>query len=245
LLCAAVAAGEARAVELAKTAEALLKIESPFVGGLNRATAFEFLPDGRMIIVERDGAVRLRATDGKLTDAGRFAVSLASNEQGLLNVLPHPRFAENGLLFFYYSAPDNALPPSPIRPENRNRLVSVRLGDDGALEMHTQKILLQNLWGFSNHNGGALKPARRQALRRRRRRDVEPLRQLPDQRQRQDPALEPGRLDPARQPAGRTKGRALRDHDRGADRDLGVGPAKPLAHLGGPEERERLGGGRR
>jgi glucose/arabinose dehydrogenase len=126
----------------------LLNLETGYVDGLTEPTALAFLPDGTMVITEKGGAVKLRNSTGEVVEAGRFSVDTES-EKGLLNVLPHPDFEENRLLFFYYSAQDGT-------DEDRHRVVSVELGADNELDMESEEILVRDLRGPANHDGGAL-----------------------------------------------------------------------------------------
>lgn len=65
-----------------------------------------FLPDGRMLVTERPGRLRIVARDGRVGAplAGVPAV-YASNQGGLLDVVVHPQFADNRLVFFTFSEP--------------------------------------------------------------------------------------------------------------------------------------------
>ncbi|HYO97106.1 MAG TPA: PQQ-dependent sugar dehydrogenase [Polyangiaceae bacterium] len=143
-------------------AATLLNIDDGFIGGLMLPTALAFLPDGRIVVTQKAGAVRLFEANGMpaaVSTIGTFTVDTES-EKGLLNVLVHPEFATNRLLIFYYSAADGGTPP-PMgtgggSDNNRHRVVTIRLGENNMLEMATQKVLLQNLRGPANHDGGAL-----------------------------------------------------------------------------------------
>ncbi|HVK33755.1 MAG TPA: PQQ-dependent sugar dehydrogenase, partial [Burkholderiaceae bacterium] len=55
-----------------------------------------FLPDGRMLVTERPGRMRIVARDGRVSAplAGLPAV-FDNNQGGLLDVVVHPQFAEN------------------------------------------------------------------------------------------------------------------------------------------------------
>ncbi len=119
--------------------------------GLGPVTDLAFLPDGRAIIVEKTGAVRLRATSGALADAGSFPVDAAS-EKGLLGVAVDPAFASTRRLFFYYSASD-AAGGSDL---DRHRVVSVLLRADGTLDPASEQVLVRGLRGPANHDGGGL-----------------------------------------------------------------------------------------
>jgi len=65
-----------------------------------------FLPDGRMLVTERPGRMRIVSRDGRVGTplAGVPAVA-ASGQGGLLDVVVHPQFAENRLVFFTFSEP--------------------------------------------------------------------------------------------------------------------------------------------
>ena len=126
------------------------KIED-YVTGLGQTTDFAFLPDGRTIVTEKDGTVRVRKPDGSVVDAGIFPVNTTS-EQGLLSVVVHPDFATNHRLFFYYSAASSAGGTNL----DRHRVVSVVLKDDDTIDMSTETILLRGLRGPANHDGGGM-----------------------------------------------------------------------------------------
>ncbi len=129
-----------------------LKMEN-FVTGLGPVTDFRFLPDGRIVITEKTGAVKVRRTDGMVVTAGTFMVDTAS-EKGLLGVEVHPEFATNGILFFYYSAASNH--PIPGTNPDRHRVVSIVLKADNTLDMASERILVRGLIGPANHDGGGL-----------------------------------------------------------------------------------------
>jgi glucose/arabinose dehydrogenase len=74
--------------------------------GLVNPWSLAFLPDGEMLITERPGRLRV-VRDGTLLPepvAGVPAV-LAQGQGGLLDVVPHPDFASNRLLYLSYSKP--------------------------------------------------------------------------------------------------------------------------------------------
>jgi aldose sugar dehydrogenase len=65
-----------------------------------------FLPDGRMLVTERPGRLRLVGADGRLSEplSGVPRV-LAQGQGGLLDVVASPRFVSDGLLYLSYSEP--------------------------------------------------------------------------------------------------------------------------------------------
>lgn len=84
------------------------KTDSPVVtvltGKLNSPWSFAFLPDGKILITEKPGAMRMLSTDGRLSQPlqGVPAVS-AIGQVGLLDVALDPAFSANHRIFFTYS----------------------------------------------------------------------------------------------------------------------------------------------
>jgi glucose/arabinose dehydrogenase len=114
--------------------------------GLRRPVAIAGLPDGRLLINEKAGTVRVYDPDGglaadpvlDLTDR----VDNGANERGLLGIVPAPNFAESNMVYVAYSAlPDGTL-----------TLSRVPLGAPD----QEQVLLTQKHADFSNHNGGQL-----------------------------------------------------------------------------------------
>ena len=65
-----------------------------------------FVPDGRMLLTERTGRLRIVGKDFKLDPqpvSGLPAIA-AHGQGGLLDVALHPRYSENGLVYISYSA---------------------------------------------------------------------------------------------------------------------------------------------
>jgi len=73
--------------------------------GLAGAFSFHFLPDGRIIVSERPGRIRIVGKDGKPSDpiAGLPAI-WNRGPQGLFEVLPDRDFARNRVLYLTYTA---------------------------------------------------------------------------------------------------------------------------------------------
>jgi aldose sugar dehydrogenase len=72
--------------------------------GLVHPWALAFLPDGRMLVTERPGRLRLIGPDGRPGEpiAGLPAVD-ATGQCGLLDLVVDPKFAENQLLYWTYA----------------------------------------------------------------------------------------------------------------------------------------------
>ena len=72
--------------------------------GLSRPFGMVFLPDGRILVSERTGKIRV-IRNGKLEPQSIAGVPqvVARSYQGLMDLALHPRFAENQLVYFTYS----------------------------------------------------------------------------------------------------------------------------------------------
>jgi glucose/arabinose dehydrogenase len=82
------------------------------------AFCFDFLPDGRIIVGERAGHIRIAAKDGTLSEVEGLPKDLWAHGQGLTEVRPDRAFATNRTIYLAYTAlPDgakmDALPRSP------------------------------------------------------------------------------------------------------------------------------------
>ena len=95
--------------------------------GLEHPWALAFLPDGRMLVTERPGRLRIVA-GGVLEPAPVAGVPRvwAEGQGGLLDVALHPDFAENGLIYLSYSSPDEE-DDEAATAVARGRLVGGRL----------------------------------------------------------------------------------------------------------------------
>jgi len=83
--------------------ESLAKLDNPW--------GMTFLPDGRLLISEKPGRLRT-FKDGKLSDPIAGVPKVAYRGQGgLLDVEIDPKFAENQLVYIYYSEPAEQQPP--------------------------------------------------------------------------------------------------------------------------------------
>jgi glucose/arabinose dehydrogenase len=111
----------------------------------------QFAPDGsgRMFVVEQPG--RIRIFDPSSLARGPFLdvtdrVNARGNEQGLLGLAFHPRYAENGLFFVNYT--DLA---------GHNVVARFRVSEDpNFADASTETLLLSIDDPYGNHNGGVV-----------------------------------------------------------------------------------------
>jgi glucose/arabinose dehydrogenase len=95
----------AAAQQVFKSETGDLRVET-VVSGLVNPWGLAFLPDGRMLVTERPGRMRIVAREGTLSQplAGVPKV-VANNQGGLLDVVLDRDFAKNSTIYFCYSDP--------------------------------------------------------------------------------------------------------------------------------------------
>ncbi|ATA55273.1 hypothetical protein CKY39_20170 [Variovorax boronicumulans] len=115
---------------LAGAAMAQVRAET-VASGLENPWGVAFLPEGRFVVTEKPGRLRLVAADGKLGAPIQGLPPIAAGGQGgLLDVLADSGFAQNRTLYFCYSEPEAAGGSA-----NSTALARARLSADGtALE---------------------------------------------------------------------------------------------------------------
>lgn len=84
---------------------------SELASGLNSPWGLAFLPDGKLLVTQRSGQIRLRNADGTPVNGGADQVSgvpavEAVGQGGLLDVAVDPAFASNRRIYFSYSERD-------------------------------------------------------------------------------------------------------------------------------------------
>src|SRR5512134_1402852 len=89
--------------------------------GLEHPWGLAFLPDGRMLVTERPGRLRIVAADGKLSAAVKGVPEVyAVGQGGLLDVALDPKFADNRIIYWAYAEPDGRVAGTAVA---RARLV--------------------------------------------------------------------------------------------------------------------------
>ena len=106
--------------------------------GLEHPWGLAFLPDGRMLVTERPGRLRIVASDGTLSApiAGVPRVQ-ARGQGGLLDVALHPRFAENRLVYLSFAEPGSGGASTAVA---RGRLEGERLHEVEVIFRQAPKV---------------------------------------------------------------------------------------------------------
>jgi glucose/arabinose dehydrogenase len=119
--------------------------------GLSAPTAIAFLPDGRFLVTEKGGTLKL-VTDGVAAPAGSMSVCTGS-EMGLLGIALDPAFAVNGLLYLYRTSASGGCDDSAGRFNQVVRATFAN-GEVGAFD---PPILTGIRTDGGNHDGGVLR----------------------------------------------------------------------------------------
>jgi glucose/arabinose dehydrogenase len=102
-------------------------------------------PEGRVLITERAGALKVMEKDGSIKTIAMIPVAVVS-ESGLTGIALHPNYAENSYLYLYYTYRDAG--------ELMNKVVRYTLRGEVLTE---DKTILDRLAGGQIHNGGRLR----------------------------------------------------------------------------------------
>ena len=109
--------------------------------GLEFPWSLAFLPDGRMLVTERPGRMRIVTMDGILGApfTGLPAV-LAEGEGGLLDVVLDPKFKENATLYWSYSEPAPVGQKGGSTAVARGKLAGTQLSDVRVIFRQAEKV---------------------------------------------------------------------------------------------------------
>jgi aldose sugar dehydrogenase len=104
-----------------------------------------FLPDGRMLVTERPGRMRIIERDGRLgTPLAGLPPVVAGSQGGLLDVVLHPQFADNRLVYWSFSEPGDGGAGTAVA---RARLEGQRLLDVQVIFRQQPKVSGGNHFG--------------------------------------------------------------------------------------------------
>ena len=129
------------------------------VHSLAAPTAMAFTPDGRMLITQDGGQLRV-ARSGQLlaTPALNLGSRIcAGGERGLLGVAVDPSFATNHFVYLYWTHNAHGFcgQDGPSTPENR--VTRYVLGDNDRISVSSEKVLVDHIPSQRiNHNAGDL-----------------------------------------------------------------------------------------
>jgi len=140
-------AGAAKTIAMAKSEAGPVRVVE-VAGGLEIPWSLAFLPDGRMLVTERPGRMRMVTPDGRLSRplSGLPAVH-AKGQGGLLDVALSPGFATDGLLYFSYA--------EPVGRGARTAVARARLDPEELRLTEVTRIFAQNEAPVGNSHWGS------------------------------------------------------------------------------------------
>ena len=116
-----------------------------FARGLDHPWGLIFLPDGRMLVTERPGRMRLVDSEGRLSPALQGVPRVfASGQGGLLDVAADREFAGNRTLYFCYAEPSEG--------GGRTSLARARLGSGREPRLEDVTIIFRQQGPLSSGN---------------------------------------------------------------------------------------------
>ncbi|MFL6975670.1 MAG: PQQ-dependent sugar dehydrogenase [Xanthobacteraceae bacterium] len=121
-----------------------LQVET-VTSGLSNPWGLAFLPDGRMLVTERPGRMRLVTRDGKLSPPlGGVPKVFAQSQGGLHDVALDRDYAQNQTLYFCYAEPAGG--------GARTALARARLVDEGSPRLGEVKVIFRQEGPLSSGN---------------------------------------------------------------------------------------------
>jgi glucose/arabinose dehydrogenase len=113
--------------------------------GLERPWGLAFLPDGKMLVTERAGRLRVVARDGKLSPPATGVPAVRANGQGgLHDVVPDRDFATNRTIYFCYAEPASG--------GGRTAMARARFADGEAPKLDDVKVIFRQEGPLSSGN---------------------------------------------------------------------------------------------
>ena len=105
LVCILAIAGDSAAQQILQSEEHTFRVET-FATGLGVPWGLAFLPDGRLLVTEREGRLRIVSTNGTVSPPIDGVPKVRVRGQGgLMDVALHPQYAETGWIYLSYSDP--------------------------------------------------------------------------------------------------------------------------------------------
>jgi aldose sugar dehydrogenase len=134
--------GDARVIQTQYETVRLVKVTED----LEHPWSVAFLPDGQLLVTERPGRLLLLSADGSERRAIRGVPAvLAQNQGGLLDIVLHPEFDDNRLVYLTYSRGEDG--------QSATALARGRLGD-GELE-EVEEIFVQDRFSSPGRHYGS------------------------------------------------------------------------------------------
>ena len=133
-------------------------IDREVAAGLLSPTAMTVLPDGRVLVVQQDGVIRLLKND-VLLPAPFYSVPAVDtfSERGCLGIVADPAFAANRQLYVYCTIKADAAAPNDGKGRSNNQVFRLTEAGDAAGSAQVFFALPDVPAGVQWHMGGAMR----------------------------------------------------------------------------------------
>ena len=133
-------------------------------GGLTSPLSYVALPDGRALIVDQPGFIRLLEKPGQLRETPVLTLTNrlsplnqgAFDERGVLALALHPQFQKNRRVLISYTAPRRESAPADWDCTLRISEFTASPGEPFTLDPASEKVRLEIDKPYANHNGGRM-----------------------------------------------------------------------------------------
>lgn len=135
------------------------QFEDQLVASVSQPTGLAFTPDGRLLITEKPGRLRVYTNSLQSTPALDISSKVCSDsERGLLSVAVDFEFAQNNYIYVFYTynkpGTNCATSSSNVAVNRVSRFV---LGSNNQVNPSSEVVLLDNILSYAgNHNAGDL-----------------------------------------------------------------------------------------
>lgn len=114
---------------------------------LNIPWAIDFLPDGNLLVTQRPGILAVIDSQGKILKSQNVDGVLAAGEGGLLGLAVAPNYHSSEQIYLYYTYQEKD-------GKTLNRVVQCNFF---SYQLGCHKVIVDNIPGSTNHDGGRLK----------------------------------------------------------------------------------------
>lgn len=124
-----------------------------FARNLEVPWAIAFLPDGRLLVTERPGRVKVVDSSGNVSEIAQVPVR-SIGESGLHGIAVDPDFSNNKYVFLYYTYQSSG--SNTLNRVVRYKFENLPAGRQGE-KLVEDKIIVDKIPGAPNHDGGRIK----------------------------------------------------------------------------------------
>ena len=124
-----------------------------FAEGFGVPWGLAFLPDGRLLVTEQEGLLRIVAADGAVSEpVGGVPAVFARGQGGLMDVALHPRYEEQGWIYLSYSEPLRGPEGGTL---GHTVIARARLGEGRLADLETVYRAPRQLYTQHSHHYGS------------------------------------------------------------------------------------------